>query len=294
MSWRNFLTSLILSHREIPVEHKLITCLPRVFPVFSPFSFSSRYLYSMYILLIVSLLVLSTFSCVHLLPKKYALPLSMTFFKHSRFLCCTMLSFGVSTISPKNSSSFNISPTSVIAFIKGWNRHQMKNNIRYKGNTNNTSVIIFLIESQKLPAMVLCLGEPPGRFLLLLFFIHFYSSFCCHFCSSFCCCCYSFHFQAALPPALHSGFSGPWRPPQALSSTPITFDCLCFFIYREHYGFEWGFFYPQAFFTLCSFTDIFLHLWRPPWELAVLPWSLQDFTLILQTQTQPICLFDSQ
>ena len=61
----------------------------------------------------------------------------------------------------------------------------MKNNIRYKGNTSNTSVIIFffLIESQKLPAMVLCLGEFPVRFLLLfisdLRFI-FVSSF--HFC----------------------------------------------------------------------------------------------------------------
>ena len=50
----------------------------------------------------------------------------------------------------------------------------MKNNIRYRGNTNNTSVIIFFkIESQKLPAMVLCLGEPTRRFLLLLIFISF-------------------------------------------------------------------------------------------------------------------------
>ena len=217
----------------------------------------------------------------------------MTLFKHSHFLYCSMPSFGVSTISLKKPSSFNIFPTSAIAFIIYRNLHHMKNNIRYNGDTNSTSAIIFLIGGQfnkKSRRWCFCLGEPPGRFL----FIHFYSSFCCHFCSSFCCCCYSFHFQAALPPALHSGFSGPWRPPQALSSTPITFDCLCFFIYREHYGFERGFFYPQAFFTLCSFTDIFLHLWRPPWELAVLPWSLQDFTLILQTQTQPICLFDSQ
>ena len=44
----------------------------------------------------------------------------------------------------------------------------MKNNIIYKGNINNTSVIIFLIGRQKLPAMLLCLGEPPVRFLLLL------------------------------------------------------------------------------------------------------------------------------
>ena len=84
-----------------------------------------------------------------------------------------MPSLGVSTASPKKSPS-NISPTSVIAFIKGWNRHQMKNNIRYKGNINNVSVInFFKIESQKLPAMVLCLGEPLRRFLLLLFLISF-------------------------------------------------------------------------------------------------------------------------
>ena len=36
-----------------------------------------------------------------------------------------------------------MSPTSAIIFIKRQNRHHMKNNIRYKGNTNNTFVIIF-------------------------------------------------------------------------------------------------------------------------------------------------------
>ena len=35
-------------------------------------------------------------------------------------------------------------------------------------------------------------------------------------------------------------------------------------------------------------------LLRLPWELAFLPWSLQGFILILETQTWPICLFDSQ
>ena len=69
-------------------------------------------------------------------------------------------------------------------------------------------------------------------FILLLFFISFPGSF-------------------TVSPALHPGFSGPWRPPPALSSTPTTFDCL-FFIYCECYGFEWVF-YPQAFLTLCSF-----------------------------------------
>ena len=42
----------------------------------------------------------------------------------------------------KNSSSFYISPTLAIIF-KFRNRQHMKNNIRYKGNINNTSVIIF-------------------------------------------------------------------------------------------------------------------------------------------------------
>ena len=32
----------------------------------------------------------------------------------------------------------------------------------------------------------------------------------------------------SLPPALHPGFSGPWRPPPALSSTLATFGCFTF------------------------------------------------------------------
>ena len=69
--------------------------------------------------------------------------------------------------------------------------------------------------------MVLCLIEPPRRFLfvvvysvllfilLLLFFISFPGYF-------------------TMSPAVQPGFSGPWRPPPALSSIPITFDCLAF------------------------------------------------------------------
>ena len=112
----------------------------------------------------------------------------MTSFNSFRFLCCSMPSFGVSITSLKNSLSFNMSPASAIIFIKCRNHHHMKNNIRYKGNTNNTCVIIFFkIEGQKLAAMVLCLGEPPKRFFVVadLHFI-FVSSF--HFWSSFCRC----------------------------------------------------------------------------------------------------------
>ena len=114
----------------------------------------------------------------------------MTLFKHSRFLCCSVPSFGVTAASPKYSSLLSMSPTSAIIFIKCRNRQHMKNNINYKGNINSTSVIIFLIRRQKLPKMVLCLGEPPRRFLVMsnlvsFLYLHFifWSSFCC--CSSF-------------------------------------------------------------------------------------------------------------
>ena len=119
----NFLTSLILTTQEISVEYKLMTCLPNAFAVSSPFSFS---LYLGYFFFIVSLLALSTFSCVHLLPHKFALPLLMTLFKHYCFLFCSMSSFGVSTVSPKKSSLFNVFATSAIIFIRCRNPYQKK------------------------------------------------------------------------------------------------------------------------------------------------------------------------
>ena len=115
-----------------------MTCFPKAFAVFSPFSFSSRCLYPPYVLSIISSPALSTFLCVYL----YSLPLSTASFNSFRFLCCSVASFRVSTTSPKNLSSLNVSLTSTIIFIKYLNRHQMKNNIRYKGNINNTSVIV--------------------------------------------------------------------------------------------------------------------------------------------------------
>ena len=143
----NFLTSLILTTPEIPVEYNLMTCLPKAFPIFSPFLFSSPCLYLAYVLFIVSLFALSTFSSVHLCPNKYALPLVVTLFKHSYFLFCSMPSFGVSTISPKKASSFSIFSTLAIIFIRCRNHHHTKNNIRYKGNVNNISVVVILIGS---------------------------------------------------------------------------------------------------------------------------------------------------
>ena len=96
--------------------------------------------------------------------------------------------------------------------------------------------------------MLLCLGEHLMRFLFLCCCCSFFMCiFICQW-SSFCCCIFIwFPGYFAMSPALHPGFSGPWRPPPALSSTPTTFDCLFFFIYRERYGFEWAFFTHRRF-----------------------------------------------
>ena len=108
------------------------------------------------------------------------------------------------------------------------------------------------VNSTKLSLMVLFFGEPLGGF-----------------CDVGCwCCCFSslvvFMFPGYfyLPPALHPGFSGPWRPPLSLSSTLATFGCFTFArIFRHSFTASAtvlsGIFYPQAFFTLCSFTAIF-------------------------------------
>ena len=98
--------------------------------------------------------------------------------------------------------------------------------------------------------MVHCFGEPPVRSLC------FYSFLMCIFicqCPSFCCCIFIWlpgYFT--MSPALHPGFSGPWRPPPALSSTLTTVITFSFSSTRALRIWV-GVFYPQAFFTLCSF-----------------------------------------
>ena len=139
--------------------------------------------------------------------------------------------------------------TSVIIFIKCQNRYDTKNDIRYKSNINKSTSYA---NSTKLPAMVLCLGEPPGGF-----------------CDVGCCCCFS-SLEAftipgyfSLPLALHPGFSGPWRPPPALSSTLATFSCFTFCqafsvrVLPRALRFSVDIFYPQAFLSLHFFSDIF-------------------------------------
>ena len=57
----------------------------------------------------------------------------------------------------------------------------MKNNIRYKGNINSTSVIIFLIRRQKLPAMLLCLGKPTLLEVFVMLVVVVHSFLCLYF-----------------------------------------------------------------------------------------------------------------
>ena len=98
-----------------------------------------------------SSLALPTLPCVHLCPN---LPLFKRPLKHSHFLCCSVPSFGVSTVSLKK-PSFNIPSTSTLIFIKRRSRQHMK---------------------------LLCLGEPSVRFswcwcfcccvIILLLYLH--------------------------------------------------------------------------------------------------------------------------
>ena len=145
-----------------------------------------------------------------------------------------MPSFGVSTISPKNSSSFNMFSTSAIAFIRCQNRDHMNNHTRYKGNINNTSAIN--VFNRYITLVIFCLpfyvhrrlhktlsdGTLLGRtfrsFLLRWLLLLLFSSLEV----------FTFTGYFSLPPALDLGFSGPWRPPAALSSTLATFGCFTF------------------------------------------------------------------
>ena len=119
----------------------------------------------------------------------------------------------------------------------------MRNIVRYKSSINNISVTIFfnkhlshffvffyvlsisLGNLTKLPAMVLCLGEPPEGF-----------------CDVGCCCSFS-----SISSEVYPGYF--W----------LLYFCQVFSsqFYSERCDFEWAFFNRRCFFTLCSFIDIF-------------------------------------
>ena len=141
--------------------------------------------------------------------------------------------------------------------------------------------------------MVLYLGEPPVMFLCCC-----YSFLMCIFicrCSSFCC------YSSFISRLLYVTGTPPWllRPMKASSSSELYPDYfwLLFLFHLPRALRIWvGAFYPQAFFIYAPSWHFWhnLLLSRLPWEPVVIPWNLQGFMLILETQTGSICLFDSQ
>ena len=136
--------------------------------------------------------------------------------------------------------------------------------------------------------MVLCLGEPPGGF-----------------CDVGCCCCFFtslevFRFIAFRHhPSPFRGLSPGFYTHFIISAQPIaewfaalSFSTIPLSSCREHYGFEWAFFYTQAFFTLCSFIEILLAFVKV--YLGAGSSSLKCAGLHTDPENRPICLFDSQ
>ena len=149
-------------------------------------------------------------------------------------------------------------------------------------------------QKSKTPSDGTCLGEPSG-------FLWCWSSFCCCY-SSFVDVLHS-HFLFDIIPHPSVDYRQVFRPilyfqpsPSQSDSRHFHFSTIPLSSYHERYGFEWTFFTHRRFLSYAP-SQHFWHnllLSRPPWEPAVLPWSLQGFILILETQTRPICLFDSQ
>ena len=196
----------------------------------------------------------------------------------------------------------------------------MKNNIRYKGNINNTSVIIFFNWRTKAPCDVTLLGRTSSEvFVMLVVVLHFIfdlhfvavpSFVVLHFCIFmsflilillllFICRCSSFTFSFRHHPSPFRGLSPGFYTHFIISAQPIaewfaalSFSTIPLSSCREHYGFEWAFFYTQAFFTLCSFIEIlpaFVKVY-----LGAGSSSLRCAGLHTDPENRPICLFDSQ
>ena len=152
----------------------------------------------------------------------------------------------------------------------------MKSNIRYKGNTNNTSAVIFFNWRTKTPSDVTLLGRTSSEvfvmlvvvvhsflffILLLLFFIHFVLHFAVavlHFITSYLMVYFSLLFN--LIPHPFVDYCGVFTPilyfqPSPLQSDLRTFhfqpfrDLLFTFLPRA-LRFCVGIFYPQTFFYL--------------------------------------------
>ena len=217
----------------------------------------------------------------------------------SAFLWCSITS-------PKNSSSFNLSPTLAIIFITYQNHHQMKNNIRCKGNINNTSVINFFLKS-KTPSDSTLLGRTSSEvFVLLLFisFLIFILLLYLHLSMFFILLLFFIHIffptLSLTVPWTIAGFLHPFYTFSQVHHRVIRetfiFNHFVIVLPRALHGFKWTYFIHRQFFYLALLHRHFNNLreLRFPWEPSVLPWGLQGFILILETQPRSRCLYDSQ
>ena len=146
--------------------------------------------------------------------------------------------------------------------------------------------------------MLLCLGEPPRRFLLLLYLRFIFDL---HFVvvSSF----VDFRHSHLLFRHHRSPFRGllpGFYTHFILSAQPIVewFAILSFSTFplsscRERYGFKWAFFTHRRFLPYGpspTFLTQPTFILRLPWEPAVLPWNLQGF-ITDPWNTDPAYLF---
>ena len=133
----------------------------------------------------------------------------------------------------------------------------MKNNIRYKGNTNNTSAVIFFNWRTKTPSDVTLLGRTSSEvFVMLLFFIfdlHFVvvSSFVdvLHFVVVL-----HSHFLSDVIPHPSVDYRRVFTPilyfqpsPSQSDSRHLHFSTIPLSSCRERYGLEWTFFTHRCF-----------------------------------------------
>ena len=149
-------------------------------------------------------------------------------------------------------------------------------------------------QKSKTPSDGTCLGEPSG-------FLWCWSSFCCCY-SSFVDVLHS-HFLFDIIPHPSVDYRQVFRPilyfqpsPSQSDSWHFHFSTIPLSSYRERYGFEWAFFTQRRSLPYAP-SQYFWHnllLSRLLWEPAVIPWKVQGFILILETQTRTICLFDLQ
>ena len=158
--------------------------------------------------------------------------------------------------------------------------------------------------------MVLCLGEPPRRllwcwlsYLILISFLYLHFIFDLHFVVVLHLFFLHSHLLFDVIPHPFVDYRRVFTPILYFQPSPSQSDSRHFHFQPFRYLLTAsatvlsGHFLPTGVFYLTLLPDIFgttcfYQGFTGSWQL--LSWKLQGFILILETQTRPICLFDSQ